>query len=131
MRIFVTGVDGQGRSCILEQRSPDDPPSAAGITVTFAAETTFKISRPRLRLRKKRHLGADPDQLSGQLQFGQCRLPHTIVVMGEPTDKTGQPKVTRLICAVPMKRRPSIFEVAREAEFFPFPAGNRFTMPIT
>jgi hypothetical protein len=51
--------------------------------------------------------------------------------MGEPTDKTGQSKVARLICAVPMERRPSIFKVAREAEFFPLPAGNRFTMPIT
>jgi hypothetical protein len=47
MRIFVTGVDGQGRSCILEHRSPDDPPSAAGITVTFAAETTSSPPPPR------------------------------------------------------------------------------------
>src|SRR5262249_15751166 len=51
--------------------------------------------------------------------------------MGEPTDEAAQPEMARLICTVPMQRRPSIFEVAREAELFPLPARDRLTVPFT
>jgi quercetin dioxygenase-like cupin family protein len=47
MRIVVTGVDDQGRSCVVEERTPDDAPSAAGITVTLAAETASCPPPPR------------------------------------------------------------------------------------
>jgi quercetin dioxygenase-like cupin family protein len=47
MRILVTGVDDQGRSCVLDERTPNDPPSSAGITVTFAAETASSPPPPR------------------------------------------------------------------------------------
>jgi len=47
MRILVTGVDEHGRSCIVEDRTPDDPPSAAGITVSYAAETASSPPPPR------------------------------------------------------------------------------------
>src|SRR5262245_49338916 len=47
MRILITGVDDQGRSCVVEERSPDDPPSAAGIRVSLAAETPSSPPPPR------------------------------------------------------------------------------------
>src|SRR5215813_4433873 len=51
--------------------------------------------------------------------------------MSEPTDEAIQPEMARLICTVPMQRRPSIFEVAREAELFPLPVRDWLTMPFT
>jgi quercetin dioxygenase-like cupin family protein len=47
MRILVTGVDDQGRSCVVEERTPGDPPSAAGITVAHVAETASSPPPPR------------------------------------------------------------------------------------
>ena len=47
MRILVTGVDDQGRSCVVEERAPEDAPSAAGITVSHAAETASSPPPPR------------------------------------------------------------------------------------
>jgi quercetin dioxygenase-like cupin family protein len=47
MRILVTGVDEHGRSCVIEERVPNDPPSAAGITVSHAAETASNPPPPR------------------------------------------------------------------------------------
>jgi hypothetical protein len=47
MRILITGVDDDGRSCVVEERTPDDPPSPSGITVTLAAETPSSPPPPR------------------------------------------------------------------------------------
>ena len=48
MRILVTGVDAQGRSCIVEETAPDVAPfGAGGISVTVAAETASCPPPPR------------------------------------------------------------------------------------
>ena len=47
MRILVTGVDDQGRSCVIEERAGSDAPFAGGITVTVAAETASNPPPPR------------------------------------------------------------------------------------
>ena len=47
MRILVTGIDGDGRSCVVEERTGNDAPFAGGITVTVAAETQSSPPPPR------------------------------------------------------------------------------------
>ena len=47
MRILVTGVDADGRSCVVEERSGSDAPFTGGITVTVAAETASSPPPPR------------------------------------------------------------------------------------
>ena len=43
MRILVTGVDDQGRSCVVEETTPDGEPFGEGIIVTVAAETRSAV----------------------------------------------------------------------------------------
>jgi hypothetical protein len=47
VRILVTGVDDQGRSCVVEERTGSDAPFTGGITVTVAAETESSPPPPR------------------------------------------------------------------------------------
>jgi len=47
VRILVTGVDTDGRSCVVEERAGDDAPFTGGITVTVAAETASSPPPPR------------------------------------------------------------------------------------
>ena len=47
MRILVTGVDDQGQSCVVEERTGDDAPFTGGITITVAAETESSPPPPR------------------------------------------------------------------------------------
>jgi quercetin dioxygenase-like cupin family protein len=47
VRILVTGVDDQGRSCVVEERTGSDSPFTGGITVTVAAETASSPPPPR------------------------------------------------------------------------------------
>src|SRR5262245_13024432 len=47
MRILITGVDDQGRSCVVEETTPDSEPFGEGIKVTVAAETESCPPPPR------------------------------------------------------------------------------------
>ena len=47
MRILVTGIDDQGRSCVVEETTPDAAPFGEGIIVTVAAETESCPPPPR------------------------------------------------------------------------------------
>jgi quercetin dioxygenase-like cupin family protein len=47
MRVLVTGVDDQGRSCIVEERAGSDAPFEGGINVSVAAETESSPPPPR------------------------------------------------------------------------------------
>jgi len=47
VRVLVTGVDDQGRSCVVEERAGSNEPFANGITVTVAAETASSPPPPR------------------------------------------------------------------------------------
>jgi len=47
VRILVTGVDDQGRSCVVEERTGSDAPFTGGITVSTVAETESSPPPPR------------------------------------------------------------------------------------
>lgn len=48
MRLLITGVDGQGRSCVVEDRTPSEVPfEEGGIVVVGAAATTSSPPPPR------------------------------------------------------------------------------------
>jgi quercetin dioxygenase-like cupin family protein len=47
MQILITGVDDQGRSCVVETRTGSDTPFTGGINVTVAAETASSPPPPR------------------------------------------------------------------------------------
>jgi quercetin dioxygenase-like cupin family protein len=47
MRILITGVDDQGRSCIVEETTPDSDAFGDGIAVTVLAETESSPPPPR------------------------------------------------------------------------------------
>jgi quercetin dioxygenase-like cupin family protein len=52
MRVLIAGVDGQGRSCVIDERTPSvQPYEAGGITVALAAATEScpPPARPRGR----------------------------------------------------------------------------------
>jgi hypothetical protein len=96
----------------------------------LAAQTAFQIGGPRLGFREERHLSADPNELDGQLQFGESGLAHTIVVVSNASDKTGEPQMAGLIRAMLADRRPPVVEFTREAEFLPFPSRKGLAMPV-
>jgi hypothetical protein len=84
----------------------------------LSTEMAFQISRPGLRLRQERHAGSDTNQLGREFQFGQGRFLHARVAMVQPMEQPPQTEMARAIRTMPVQRRPTVFNLRREAFWF-------------
>lgn len=68
----------------------------------------------------------DPDanKVDGQFELGTRGFSHSVIIVCETPNESGEPQVACLVRTVSMEGRPPLVETTRQTLFFPLPRGH-------